>query len=462
MATLMKRRDRDAESARRRSLADRMRAASRTQDPRGLMTPHRGTGALNPVEKSGEAAVPDGVRTAASWAWRFLLIIAAAYALLYLLVELSVVVIPVVVALLLAALLQPAAAWLAKRGWPRSLAAAVVLVGGLAVVVGIIWLVVAQISDSFGVLSTQVGDGIGSVRNWLVNGPLSLSQTQLEQAFESAQATLSDNQDVLTSGALTTAATVGELVTGMALALFTLFFFLQDGRRIWGWINRLFPTHARNAIDEAASRSWRTLISYVRATAAVALFDAVIIGVGLVILQVPLAIPLAALVFLGAFIPIIGSFLAGLVAVLIALVSNGFVVALIVLGLIIVVMQFEGHVLQPLLLGRAVQVHPLAVVLAIAAGLLLGGIFGALVAVPTVACTNVAGTYLMRRSRYQDDPQHPDVADSGGRVDENEVPATPDVSTTGLVSPTRDTPTPHARTDPGPEPRGARSDQVRR
>jgi len=399
------------------------------------MAPRPHNALKDDLDQSGDAAVPDGIRTAAAWSWRFLLIIAAVYALLYLLVELSVVVIPVVVALLLAALLQPAAAWLTKRGYPRSLSAAVVLVGGLAVVIGIIWLVVAQISASFSDLSTQVGESIDSVRNWLVNGPLSLSQTQLNDAFERVQETLTENQDVLTSGALTTAATVGELVAGLALALFTLFFFLQDGRGIWSWINRLFPSPARAAIDEAASRSWRTLISYVRATAAVALFDAVIIGIGLLVLQVPLAIPLAALVFLGAFIPIIGSFIAGLVAVLIALVSNGFVVALIVLGVIVLVMQFEGHVLQPLLLGRAVKVHPLAVVLAIAAGLLLGGIFGALIAVPIVACTNVATAYLMRRSYH---PEKPTSPVPGEQVDESGEPISSDPSTTGLFSPGKD------------------------
>lgn len=428
MVTLLRRRARRAESERRRSLTDRMRAASRTQDPRGLMAP-RSQPAAQRAADSGDSAVPAGIRTAAAWSWRFLIIVAAVIALVYLLVQLSVVVIPVVVALLLAALLQPAAGWLAKRGWPRSLSAAVVLVGGIAVVTGIIWLVVAQIADSFDVLSSQVGESIDSVRDWLVNGPLGLSQSQLNDALESASTALSENQGVLTSGALSTAATVGEVVAGMALALFTLFFFLQDGRGIWTWLNRLVPTDARGSIDEAASRSWRTLISYVRATAAVALFDAVIIGIGLLILQVPLAIPLAALVFLGAFIPIIGSFVAGLVAVLIALVSNGFVIALIVLGVIILVMQFEGHVLQPLLLGRAVAVHPLAVVLAIAAGLLLGGIFGALIAVPIVACTNVATAYLMRGG---DQPSHPSEDRADG------APVAPDPSTTGAVSPEGD------------------------
>src|SRR3712207_780267 len=155
---------------------------------------------------------------------------------------------------------------------------------------------------------------------------------------------------------------------------------------------------ARAYVDEAARRSWRTLISYVRATVVVALVDAIGIGIGLAILGTPLVIPLAALVFLGAFIPIIGSFLAGTVAILVALVSQGPIQALIALGIVVGVMQLEGHVLQPLLLGRAVRVHPLAVVLAIAAGLIIAGIFGALIAVPLVACANVAGTYLDRKS----------------------------------------------------------------
>ena len=198
---------------------------------------------------------------------------------------------------------------------------------------------------------------------------------------------------------------MGEVITGFFLALFTLFFFLKDGRSIWLWLVGLFPGDSRAYIDEAARRAWRTHVSYVRATAAVALIDAIGIGIGLAVLGVPLVIPLAALVFLGAFIPILGSFLAGSVAVLVALVSKGPITALIALAVVILVMQVEGHILQPLLLGRAVRVHPLAVVLSIAAGLLIGGIFGALIAVPIVACANVAGTYLSRR---HDGPRPPE------------------------------------------------------
>jgi predicted PurR-regulated permease PerM len=343
-----------------------------------------------------EDGVPNGLRTAAAWSWRLIVVIAGFYVLLYAASYVAVVVVPVLVALLLAAMLQPGAAYLVRRGWRKGLAATVMLLVGIAVVAGIITLVIERFSAGFSDLAGQVSEGIGQVQSFVVR-TFPITRGQLEDAVAAVQETLVDNQDTITSGAITTAATVGEVFTGIVLALFTLFFFLKDGRSIWLWLVGLFPRESRAYIDEAARRSWRTLISYVRATAAVALVDAVGIGVGLAILGVPLVIPLAALVFLGAFIPIIGSFLAGSVAVLVALVSVGPIKALIALGVVVLVMQLEGHVLQPLLLGRAVHVHPLAVVLSIAAGLLIGGIFGALIAVPTVACANVAGTYLSRR-----------------------------------------------------------------
>jgi predicted PurR-regulated permease PerM len=351
-----------------------------------------------------EDGVPNGLRAAAAWSWRLIVVIAGFYVLLYAAAYVAVVIVPVIVALLLAALLQPGASWLVRRGWPRSLSAFTMLVVGIGVVAGIITLVVDQFAAGFDDLASQVSEGLGQVQSFVVR-TLPITRGQLEDAVTQAQETLVDNQETIASGAITTAATVGEVLAGFVLALFTLFFFLKDGRSIWLWIVGLFPQDSRAYIDEAARRSWRTLISYVRATAAVALVDAIGIGIGLAILGVPLVIPLAALVFLGAFIPIIGSFLAGSVAVLVALVSVGPIKALIALAVVILVMQLEGHVLQPLLLGRAVHVHPLAVVLAIAAGLLIGGIFGALIAVPTVACVNVAGTYLSRR---HDGPRPPE------------------------------------------------------
>jgi predicted PurR-regulated permease PerM len=321
---------------------------------------------------------------------------AAFYALLWRAAYMAVVVVPVLVALLLAALFQPGAAALVRHGWRRSLAALTMLVVGLGVVSGIITLVVNQFAAGFPDLADQVSQGITRIQSFVVR-TLPITRNQLDQAIADMQDRFVENRGTLASGALTTAATVGEVVTGIILALFTLFFFLKDGRSIWLWLVGLFPRDSRAYVDEAARRSWRTLISYVRATVVVALVDAIGIGVGLAVLGTPLVIPLAALVFLGAFIPIIGSFLAGTVAVMVALVSQGPVQALIALAIVAGVMQLEGHVLQPLLLGRAVRVHPLAVVLSIAAGLIIAGIFGALIAVPLVACANVAGTYLSRR-----------------------------------------------------------------
>ena len=376
--------------------------------PGGISGPPQGGRAHRPGERdrrlmSGadrrspvDSSVPEGLRAAAAWSWRLIVVVAGFYVLLYAAAYVAVVVVPVIVALLLAALLQPGAAALVRRGWSRSLAAFTMLVVGLGVVAGIITLVVERFSAGFNDLAGQVSEGIGQVQVFVVR-TFPITKGQLEDAVAQLQETLVDNQDSIASGALTTAATVGEVFTGIVLALFTLFFFLKDGRSIWLWLVGLLPRESRAYLDEAARRAWRTLIAYVRATAVVALVDAIGIGIGLAILGVPLVIPLAALVFLGAFIPIIGSFLAGSVAVLVALVSEGPITALIALAVVILVMQLEGHVLQPLLLGRAVHVHPLAVVLSIAAGLLIGGIFGALIAVPTVACANVAGAYLSRR-----------------------------------------------------------------
>jgi predicted PurR-regulated permease PerM len=378
--------------------------------PEGARLRRPAMGRTAPRRAGAEDGVPFGLRTAAAWSWRLIVVLAGLYALLYAAASLAVVVVPVIVAMLLAALLQPGAAALVTQGWPRSLAASAMLLVGLAVVAGIITLVVQQISAGFGDLADQVSEGIAQVQSFVVR-TFPITRGQLDDALTQVQESLVTNQDTIASGALTTAATVGEVLTGLVLALFTLFFFLKDGRSIWLWLVGLFPADSRAYLDEAARRSWRTLISYVRATVAVALVDAVGIGIGLAVLQVDLVIPLAALVFLGAFIPIIGSFLAGTVAVLVALVTQGPITALIALAIVVAVMQLEGHVLQPLLLGRAVHVHPLAVVLAIAAGLLIAGIFGALIAVPTVACVNVAGTYLSRRHEGPRPPEpRPDRA----------------------------------------------------
>ncbi|MFI7542073.1 AI-2E family transporter [Actinoplanes sp. NPDC049599] len=345
---------------------------------------------------STDDVLPRSVRTAGAWAWRFILFVAAAYLFLRVVGLLRVVIIPVVIAILLAALFQPASAALTRRGMKKSLAAGLVLVAALLLVFGGLGLIVRTFISQIDSLSAQVSDGINEVQTWLSRGPLHLTDAQLSQYVDRIQTAVTENQGAVTSGALSTATTLGEVVTGFFLVLFTLFFLLRDGGQIWTFLCRLLPREARVPTARAGHYSWHTLVSYVHATVLVAFVDAAGIGIGLVVLQVPLALPLAALVFLGAFIPVVGATVTGVVAILVALVANGPVTALIVLAVVIAVQQLEGHVLQPLIMGRAVALHPLAVILAIATGIVVAGIVGGLIAVPLLAVLNTAIRYLVR------------------------------------------------------------------
>lgn len=344
-----------------------------------------------------DADVPQGLRIAAAWSWRLIVIGVVGWALLQIIGTIRIVVIPLLVALLLSALLAPAVGWLLRARLPRSLATALVLVGGLAAVIATLTLVVNEFVNGVPQLSDNASKGIRQIQDWLKTGPLHLSDSQLDSYIEQGQQWVDQNTQALTTGALSTATTVFELLTGTLLVLFATFFFLRDGRRIWRFLVRLLPVAARWRVDDAGQASWATLVAYVRATVLVAFIDAVGIGIFLVLLDVPFAFPLAALVFLGAFIPIVGATLSGTVAVLVALVDSGWVRALFVLGAVIFVQQLEGHILQPLIMGRAVAIHPLAVVVAIAAGVVLAGITGALVAVPLIAVLNTAVRRLAHR-----------------------------------------------------------------
>jgi predicted PurR-regulated permease PerM len=349
---------------------------------------------LAPVEEappSVDDGVPRGLRVAAAWAWRLIVLAGGGYVLVTMVSALTVVIVPVAVALLLSALLYRPVSWLKRHGWPASLSAAVVLVSGLALVGGTLTIVIRAFVSGFGDLSENVDQGLDRVKDWLVDGPLHLSQEQLNNAMDSAQNAISDNKDILTAGALSTANTVTHLLAGFFVVLFTTFFFLRDGAKIWAFMTRVFlPRRARQPVWRAGNQAWITLFSYVRATVFVAFVDALGIGMGVFLLGVPLALPLGAFVFLGSFIPVIGATLTGAVAVLVALVAKGPVTALLVLAVVIAVQQLEGHVLQPLVMGRAVALHPLSVILALTTGAVLAGIVGALVAVPLLAVLNTA------------------------------------------------------------------------
>ncbi|MGL4745698.1 MAG: AI-2E family transporter, partial [Dermatophilaceae bacterium] len=338
-------------------------------------------------------------RTASEWAWRALLVAAAGYVVVYLLGLLSEVVIPVVVALLLAALLQPIYQALA-RVLPRALAALVTVIGTIGGVLGLLSFVGSQLVDQLDDITAQVGQGIDQVRAW-ASTTFGITDSQVDEWVDRARTAISAAN--LTDLATAAGVTAGHAITGFFLAVFTLFFFLYDGPTIWTWAVRLFPRAARDRVDGSGAIAWAQLSAYTRATVLVAAADAVGIGIGAALLGLPFASGVALIVFFGAFVPIVGALLSGSVAVLLALVALGPVEALGMLGIVILVQQIESHLLQPLLIGRAMRIHPLAIILAIATGIVLAGIVGGLIAVPLVAVLNAVGHYLVDEPPTRDD-----------------------------------------------------------
>lgn len=363
------------------------------------------------------------VRKAAAWSWRLLVILAAAMALLWVVDRLEVIVVPVLLALMISALLVPAVDWLDMRGLPRGVAVTMVILGGFAVLGGILAFVVSQFIAGLPDLVGQVERSIDTTRKWLIEGPAHVRSEQIENAGNAAIEAVRNNQTKLTSGALSTAATITELLTAAVLVLFTLIFFLYGGRNIWQYVQKVIPTHVRDRVHQAGIAGYGALTGYIRATFLVALTDAVGVGAGLAIMGIPLALPLASIVFLGAFVPLIGALISGLLAVVVALLAKGVVYALLTLALLIVVNQLEAHILQPVVMGRAVSIHPLGVVLAISTGGVLAGIVGALLAVPTVAVLNNAMQVLLAK-----DPEEESAAqvDQQAENDKAIVAAKPD------------------------------------
>lgn len=340
------------------------------------------------------ARVHPQVRAAAEWAWRLLLLLFAAYVAAKLFVEFEEVLVPVALAILVAAMLVPAVDALDRRGVPRSLAVLLNILLALGFIAGVMTFVVREFMRGVPQLVEEVSATVESTKKWLIEGPLDLDPDQVRNAGSDVLDFLQHNQDRVTSGALATATTASEILTGALLTLFLLIFFLYGGDQIWRFSVGAVPAASRDRVWRAGIAGFGTLVGYVRATVAVAFVDACGIGVGLAILQVPLALPLASLVFLGAFIPIVGALISGSLAVLVALITQGWIAAVVALAIVIGVMQLESHVLQPFLLGRSVRLHPVAVVLGIAAGLVSAGIIGGLLAVPLIAFLNTAIRHL--------------------------------------------------------------------
>ncbi|WP_347353571.1 AI-2E family transporter [Intrasporangium sp.] len=339
-----------------------------------------------------KTTVPPGVRAASEWAWRLLLIAAAVVALYLGIAFLSPVVVPLAVALLLTALLRPFALRL-RRWLPHGAATATTVLGTVAVVGGLLTLVGTQFTNGLDDLTAQVADGVSQVRDW-IRSTFHITDSQFDGYFDQLRDTVSSSGN-LSARAASIGLTATHFLAGIFVVLFALFFFLHDGPRIWQWVTRLFPRAAREKVASSGLIAWQQLSAFVRATVIVAAVDAIGISLGAAILDVPFAFAIGVLVFMLSFIPIVGALLSGAVAVLLALVAHGPGVALVMLAVVIGVQQLESHVLQPFLLGRAVSVHPLAVILGIAMGSLVAGIVGALVAVPTMAILNAVGKHLL-------------------------------------------------------------------
>jgi predicted PurR-regulated permease PerM len=363
---------------------------------RGAAQPGPADGRRGPEAplEDGRPDVPPTLRRLAAWSWRLLVVLAAAGLLVVLLIELKVIVVPVIVALFLATLLVPLVQALEARGWRHLPAVLAVFGGAVLVVVAIIAGFIPLISNELDTLRQRADEGVAEVQRYLAAQPFGLSQADLNRYLDQARQRFTENSSGLTRGAVAGVTVVGELLTGLILSLFLTFFFVKDSERFTRWILD-FAGHQRTPqLREIGHRSATAVSGYLRGQATVGLVDGVFIGIGLTIVGVPLVVPLAFLTFVAAFLPLVGAVAAGALAALVALVTKGVTAALIVVAITLAVQQLEGHLLAPLLLGRAVSLHPVVIILALAAGSILGGIIGAFLAVPIAAVVTAVGTYL--------------------------------------------------------------------
>ena len=357
------------------------------------------------------------MRIAGAWSWRILALAGVIALFVYLVIQLRLILIPLMVALLVSALLVPLVQFLIRHRWPKWLAVTVAELGLIGVVTGLVYLVVWQVRTGLPDLQQQSLEAWEDFKQFLLESPLHLTGEQLNAYGDQIWTVIQRDSEVWISGALSVGSTAGHFLAGILLVLFITLFILIDGTRIWAWIVRLFPRGARPAIGGSGAAGWNTLSQFVRVQIFVAAVDAVGIGIGAFFLGLPLVIPIAIAVFLGSFIPIVGAVFTGALAVFIALIYKDLFIAFIMLAIVLVVQQVESHVLQPLVMGNAVKVHPVAVVLAVAAGSYVAGIPGALFAVPLVATVNAMVLYVARGTWRSDAPvvQKVIVTSRGGK-----------------------------------------------
>jgi len=339
-----------------------------------------------------------GLVVAAAWSLCFLIVVAALFVLLNLLNAVSLVTITVIVAVMISALLQPAVGLLTRLGVPRIPAALLVFVLGMSAIVGATWFVVQQVSANASALGVQLQDALDTIRDWLISGPPRMSENQVNQMVDDLTKVISDNRAGLAQGVFATANSALVVFGGTVFCLFAILFLMTDDGGIWRWVVGLFPGEARAKVAHAGRVGWQTLIAYMRSTVLLALINALTMVVIMLVAGIPLVVPLGVLLFLGSMIPLIGMLVAGVVVILVALVTKGFVMALVMAIALFLTVQLEGNLLNPFILGKAVQIHPLGILMAVTAGTIVGGIFGAFIAVPLVAIFNNVASDVLGRS----------------------------------------------------------------
>jgi predicted PurR-regulated permease PerM len=329
--------------------------------------------------------VPRWLNTAASLGWRLLVVGAALYVVFLAFGRLRLVVMPVLFALFLTAILSPPANWLKKRRWPPALATFAVFLVALAVLVGLGFWFIPKVVDQFGNVGKQASQGFKDVQHWLTHKPFNLKQSDIDKYINQAKDQISQRKGEIAHGALTGVGLLVEILTTTLLTIVITFFFVKDGEKMGNWMVGLFAEERSDEVKEIGRRSWEALGGYIRGTAVNGVVNGTVMGVTLAVLGVPLALPLAFLTFLGAFIPLVGAIVTGILAALIALVAKGGVAALVVIGATIIIHNLEGYLVGPFVLGRAVHLHPVAVLLALTTGTIVAGILGAILAVPVLS-----------------------------------------------------------------------------
>lgn len=341
--------------------------------------------APTPAAAGPRQDVPEALEKAAAWSWR-LLVLAGAIALsAWVIYELRVVTVPIFLAVLASTILVPMANFLERKGLRRAVSTAVVFLGNFTLLAVLAWILAAPIGDQFSDLGPQVSKAVDDINNWLVTGPLELDQAQLDKYRDQISDQINNNASSLSTGAVHGATLAAEIFTGLILAIVLTFFFVKDGKHLVDGIIGRFPSHRQTLVRASVDRMFHTLGGYLRGVAATGFVDAFFIGIALVILGVPLVLPLVVLTFFGAFFPVVGATIAGALAAAVALVNGGATDAVIVILVVLAVQQLEGHILQPLLVGRAVALHPVVILVSLGTGAVVAGLLGAFVAVPLAA-----------------------------------------------------------------------------